>query len=291
MQSRRRTISGPVTGYTDSNNRPNNNQDGDATTRAYMAQPNMETRIVEEAAPLKQAPVRQAPEPRPRSMLSHLDGGVPSLPQEEWSRMDATATLRRPRPPHYSDDERFQLTETSTIRRRPKALATPHGNDAENGLGSSHKRPVSEACGGEGFVEGELRPDDFRRVLKPPVSPKPSLALRKQDPPTPTRRVPLPGPEGQHSPGNLRFPVWLLPCLKPVLDRLPDPVQIPESSPASQLLPGALNTYMAPSLPLIIWSIIPSSTCQMFSLGSLMQIFFLSACIFVLVMASQKRIH
>uniref|UniRef100_A0A3B1IN74 Si:dkeyp-9d4.3 n=1 Tax=Astyanax mexicanus TaxID=7994 RepID=A0A3B1IN74_ASTMX len=200
MQSRRRTISGPVTGYTDSH--PNNTREG-TTSNTYTTQAALEaTRIMEEAAPQQQVPLRQAPEPRPRSMLSHLEGGVPSLPQEEWSRMDATATLRRPRPPHDSDSERFQLTETSTIRRRPKALATPQ-NDIENGPESSRRRPVSEACAGD--VSGsdrELRPDDFRRVLRPPVSPKPSLALRKMDPPTPTRRVPLPGPEGQHSPGN-----------------------------------------------------------------------------------------
>uniref|UniRef100_A0AAR2IUQ9 CASK interacting protein 1 n=1 Tax=Pygocentrus nattereri TaxID=42514 RepID=A0AAR2IUQ9_PYGNA len=222
MQTRRRTISGPVTSYTDT--QLNNTQE---------------------------APMRQAPEPRPRSMLSHLEGGVPSLPQEEWSRMDATATLRRPRPPHDSDGERFQLTETSTIRRRPKALGTPQRKGAENGPESTRRRPVSEACAGEGS-EGELRPDDFRRVLKPPVSPKPSLALKKPDPPTPTRRVPLPGPEGQHSPVEVKKippPVSPKPSPPPTLPKpvKMKPVQTPGSSPAPQpqilTPPSALNTH------------------------------------------------
>uniref|UniRef100_A0A8B9HG47 Si:dkeyp-9d4.3 n=1 Tax=Astyanax mexicanus TaxID=7994 RepID=A0A8B9HG47_ASTMX len=226
MQSRRRTISGPVTGYTDSH--PNNTREG-TTSNTYTTQP------------------------RPRSMLSHLEGGVPSLPQEEWSRMDATATLRRPRPPHDSDSERFQLTETSTIRRRPKALATPQ-KDIENGPESSRRRPVSEACAGD--VSGsdrELRPDDFRRVLRPPVSPKPSLALRKMDPPTPTRRVPLPGPEGQHSPVDGKKvppPVSPKPSPPPTLPKPMKikPVQTPGSSaaPHPQIVttPSGLNTHM-----------------------------------------------
>uniref|UniRef100_A0AAR2IV34 CASK interacting protein 1 n=1 Tax=Pygocentrus nattereri TaxID=42514 RepID=A0AAR2IV34_PYGNA len=174
-------------------------------------------------------------EPRPRSMLSHLEG----------------ATLRRPRPPHDSDGERFQLTETSTIRRRPKALGTPQRKGAENGPESTRRRPVSEACAGEGS-EGELRPDDFRRVLKPPVSPKPSLALKKPDPPTPTRRVPLPGPEGQHSPVEVKKippPVSPKPSPPPTLPKpvKMKPVQTPGSSPAPQpqilTPPSALNTH------------------------------------------------
>lgn len=151
--------------------------------------------------------LKQAPEPRPRSMITHLEGGVSSLPQEEWSRMDATATLRRPRPPHHTDGEHFNLTETSTIKRRPKALAHPQSNGTDgDGPENFRRRPVSEACVGDGGRDEELHHDGFgslpRQILKPPVSPKPAMALRKFDPPTPTRRVPLPGPEGQHSPGN-----------------------------------------------------------------------------------------
>lgn len=138
-------------------------------------------------APCESHPIKQAPEPHPRSMITHLEGVVSSLPQEEWSRMDATATLRRPRPPHYSDSEHFNLTETSTIKRRPKALAPPQSNGTDgDGLENFRRRPVSEACIGDGGREAELQHDSFgslpRQILKPPVSPKPAMALRKFDP-------------------------------------------------------------------------------------------------------------
>lgn len=122
--------------------------------------------------------------------------------------MDATATLRRPRPPHPSHDESFNFTESSTIKRRPKALAPPQSNGTDVGMEDARRRPVSEACAGDGAREEELHADGFgslpRQTHKPPVSPKPAMALRKIDPPTPTRRVPLPGPEGQYSPGNAK---------------------------------------------------------------------------------------
>lgn len=160
------------------------------------------------SAPRKTPATEQAPEPRPRSMIGHLEGGVAYLPQEEWSRMDATATLRRPRPPHPSHDESFNFAESSTIKRRPRALAPPQSNGTDGGgLEDARRRPVSEACAGG--RDEEPYADGFgslpRQIHRPPVSPKPAMALRKIDPPTPTRRVPLPGPDGQHSPGNAEY--------------------------------------------------------------------------------------
>lgn len=195
--SRRRTISE----YYDSQKQPSNDVQEAEMSRA------MHDLAHHGPAPCESHPIKLAPEPRPRSMITHLEGGVSSLPQEEWSRMDATATLRRPRPPHYLDGEHFNLTETSTIKRRPKALAPPQSNGTDgDGPENFRRRPVSEACIGDGGREEELQHDGFgslpRQILKPTVSPKPAMALRKLDPPTPTRRVPLPGPEGQHSPGK-----------------------------------------------------------------------------------------
>ncbi len=195
--SRRRTISE----FYDSHKQPDDDVLEEEMNRV------MQDSAHHRPAPRETQPVKQAPEPRPRSMITHLEAGVSSLPQEEWSRMDATATLRRPRPPHHSDCEHFNLTETSTIKRRPKALAPPQSNGTDgDGPENFWRRPLSEACVGDGGRAEELHHDGFgslpRQILKPPVSPKPAMALRKPDPPTPTRRVPLPGPEGQHSPGN-----------------------------------------------------------------------------------------
>lgn len=142
--------------------------------------------------------MRQTPEPRPRSMLT----------QEEWSRVDATATLRRPRTPHNLGGERFQLIETSTVRRRPKAMVPSQRDDvvANAPDGAIRVRPVSEV---ENVFRESDTCDDFRRALKPPVSPKPALGVRKPEPPTPTRRVPLSGAENQHSTGIANL-AWII---------------------------------------------------------------------------------
>lgn len=138
--------------------------------------------------------MRQTPEPRPRSMLTH----------EEWSRVDATATLRRPRTPHDVGGERFQLTETSTVRRRPKVITPSERDDVVSHLPDVpiRVRPVSEVE--NEYLEADMS-DEFRRSLKPPVSPKPALGLKKPEPPTPTRRVPLPGPENNHATGTFNY--------------------------------------------------------------------------------------
>lgn len=183
IQSRRRTISGPLTDYENPVIQQDGTQQGEVTKSPQIP-----------AEPVETLPVRRTPEPRPRSMLT----------QEEWSRVDATATLRRPRTPHSAVDERFQLTETSTVRRRPKVIAPSERDDvaAHTPDASIRVRPVSEV--GNVYQEGDMS-DEFRRALKPPVSPKPSLGLRRPEPPTPTRRVPLPGPENHHSTGTVKL--------------------------------------------------------------------------------------
>ncbi|XP_062865779.1 caskin-1 [Trichomycterus rosablanca] len=224
MQSRRRTISGPLGDYASSGGQRDGVQEDDVTKHSHAKKEVQDTifRILDEPITTKQArmpPRRQTPEPRPRSTLTH----------EEWSRVDATATLRRPRPPHEPDSERFQLTETSTVRRRPKALAPPQANGATV---IPHARPVLDA---EDSFRERNTGDDFRHVLKPPVSPKPALAHRKLDPPTPTRRVPIPGPESQHSTGETR--------------KVPPPVSPKPSPPPTLPKPIKIKPLQTPSPP------------------------------------------
>ncbi|KAI5616084.1 caskin-1 isoform X1 [Silurus asotus] len=224
IQNRRRTISGPLTDYEN----PVAQQDG--TQQEVTKHPPITDKAVENL------PVRRTPEPRPRSMLT----------QEEWSRVDATATLRRPRPPHDSADERFQLTETSTVRRRPKVIAPSQSDDvAANAPDTTIcVRPVSAVE--NLYREGDMS-DEFRRALKPPVSPKPAVGLRKPEPPTPTRRVPLPGPENHHSTAEIKKvppPVSPKPSPPPTL---PKPIKI-KSLPTHTITPPSdLNTH--PTLP------------------------------------------
>ena len=140
--------------------------------------------------------------------------------------MDATATMkRRPRP----NGSRFTLTESSTVRRRPKSRdKDPEGQlevldpredqttdgqvvPYQNGTGTVKRQPESDVgvaeqspplrrqgsdLGGPGGPEGAPL-----RKPKPPVSPKPVL-VKRNAPPHPTKRVPLPGPGTPGSPGT-----------------------------------------------------------------------------------------
>ncbi|MCI4393501.1 hypothetical protein PGIGA_G00158180 [Pangasianodon gigas] len=221
IQSRRRTISGPISDYENPIAQQDGTQQGEVTKSP---------RITDE--PVEALPVRRTPEPRPRSMLT----------QEEWSRMDATATLRRPRAPHDLGGERFQLTETSTVRRRPKVIApSQRDNVAANAPDAAIcVRPVSEVE--NVYREGDMS-DDFKRALKPPVSPKPALGLRKPEPPTPTRRVPLPGPENQHSTAEVKKvppPVSPKPSPPPTL---PKPIKMKPLPTHTLTPPSDLNTH------------------------------------------------
>ncbi|XP_028977866.1 caskin-1 isoform X2 [Esox lucius] len=237
------------------------------------------------------------PEPRPRSTVV--------IPTAEGLITDGTATInrrRKPRPLHYSDGEKFHLTETDTIRRRPRsrelcndqpddstgnsqpAISTTSINQSASRTSGSlqpsssrktidqaetcrpsfdqlhrgllapqqlnggvdqsqrvvlRRRPVSEA-----EVEAASRREncdwlEVRSPLKPPVSPKPWIAVRRQqpqDPPTPTRRVPLPGPEVDTpvEPRRLPPPVSPKPSPPPTA---PKPTKPSLSSPLSSSSP------------------------------------------------------
>ncbi|KAL1005251.1 hypothetical protein UPYG_G00056670 [Umbra pygmaea] len=279
--SRRRTISGPLTDQIDS-------------------------------CPNSQHPPQQTnlrPEPRPRSTVITATG--------EGLITDGTATInrrRKPRPLHYSDGEKFHLTETDTIRRRPRSRehsndqpedSTPSNNQPEmnttsvyqsaSGISNSRQtnssrksidqsetsmpsidqshrgllgpphlngrvdqsqlvvlKSVSKAEG-EASSHSESCDRPARKPLKPPVSPKPSMAMRRsqQDPPTPTRRVPLPGPEADSPVEQRRLPPPISPkpsppptAPKPTKPSLasplspPSPLPVPES-PLSPCTPGS----------------------------------------------------
>lgn len=123
-------------------------------------------------------------------------------------------------------------TGTETIRRRPHAEHTESvvqsNNNQSDSSPSSHtdssrrngaeaqhnggvvlrRRPVSEVSDRTETSRESCEWMEARKSLKPAVSPKPSsVALRKTqaEPPTPTRRVPIPGPDNAdtaRSPGE-----------------------------------------------------------------------------------------
>ncbi|XP_058142607.1 caskin-1 [Dasypus novemcinctus] len=198
--NRRRTLSGPVTGLL-------------ATARRAPG---------ESAAPADHGPCAEdgAARQRPRGP-TRGEGASEGAP---LARVEASATLKRRIRAKQSQQEsvKFILTESDTVKRRPKAKEREAGPEPppslavyQDGAGPGRRRPASEQA-----APPELPPPpppaepppaepahlppppppdgDARRPAKPPVSPKPVLAQpmpKIQGSPTPaSKRVPLPGP-------------------------------------------------------------------------------------------------
>lgn len=176
-------------------------------------------------------PAQKRPEPRPRSIVVTSTTEI----------ADGTATLRRKARPLVTDSEASanvpttvvtMTTGTDTIRRRPRTsehseIVTQSNNQSDspstqtdsgwkngsepqqNGGVVLRRRPVSEVSDRTEASRESCEWMEARKSLKPPVSPKPStVTLRKTqvDPPTPTRRVPIPGPDNPdaaQSPGEI----------------------------------------------------------------------------------------
>lgn len=180
---------------------------------------------------LPRQPAQPRPEPRPRSTVVSSASEI----------TDGTATLRRKPRPLATDSEApapttvvTMTTGSDTIHRRPRVsehtesviqsnnqLDSPSsetdssrkngGEPQQNGGVVLRRRPVSEVSDRTETNRESCEWMEARKSLKPPVSPKPStVTLRKAqaDPPTPTRRVPIPGPdntETAQSPGEIHL--------------------------------------------------------------------------------------
>uniref|UniRef100_A0A672PTU9 CASK interacting protein 1 n=1 Tax=Sinocyclocheilus grahami TaxID=75366 RepID=A0A672PTU9_SINGR len=165
---------------------------------------------------------------KPRQSKDETEEGLEmsySLPQEDPSPVDATASLKRTvqSTKQQPNGTKFQLTESNTVKRRPKnkdkdteelqdgQMPVPY----ENGTGTIKRRPVSEVTVSEqprpqehpensprrdsADLEGHVTESAPRKSVKPPVSPKPVLAqhMKKQGPPAAiTKKAPFPGPTG-----------------------------------------------------------------------------------------------
>ncbi|XP_061256808.1 caskin-1 isoform X2 [Bos javanicus] len=199
--NRRRTLSGPVTGLL-------------ATARRGSGEPAGPAdhgQLVEEGA------ARQ----RPRGPAKG-EAGAEGPP---LARVEASATLKRRIRAKQSQQEnvKFILTESDTVKRRPKVKEREAGPEPpppplsvyQNGTGTVRRRPASEQAGPPELPPppppAEPPPSDLmhlpplpppdsdaRKLAKPPVSPKPILAQpvpKIQGSPTPaSKKVPLPGP-------------------------------------------------------------------------------------------------
>ncbi|XP_034796830.1 caskin-1 isoform X2 [Pan paniscus] len=195
--NRRRTLSGPVTGLL-------------ATARRGPGESADPGTFVEDGTG------RQ----RPRGP-SKGEAGVEGPP---LAKVEASATLKRRIRAKQNQQEnvKFILTESDTVKRRPKAKEREAGPEPppplsvyHNGTGTVRRRPASEQAGPPELPPppppAEPPPTDLahlpplpppegeaRKPAKPPVSPKPVLTQpvpKLQGSPTPTsKKVPLPGP-------------------------------------------------------------------------------------------------
>lgn len=203
--NRRRTLSGPVTGLL-------------ATARRGPGEP---AGPAEHGHFVEDGTTRQKPRGPAKGEAS---GEGPPL-----ARVEASATLKRRIRAKQSQQEnvKFILTESDTVKRRPKAKEREAGPEPppslsvyQNGTGTVRRRLGSEQAGPLELppppVPTESLPSDLmhlpplpppdsdaRKPAKPPVSPKPVLAQpvpKIQGSPTPaSKKVPLPGPS---SPGR-----------------------------------------------------------------------------------------
>ncbi|XP_041838837.1 caskin-1 isoform X2 [Melanotaenia boesemani] len=197
---------------------------------------------------------QQRPEPRPRSTV------VTSANENA----DGTATLRRqPRPVVKDSDTPTTVvtmtTGSDTIRRRPRtseqtecviqsniqsnSLVSSRKNDGElqqNGGVVLRRRPVSEVSERTDSSIESCEWMEARKSLKPPVSPKPSTVTQRKmqaDPPTPTRRVPIPGPDNAEM------------AQSPEPKRVPPPVSPKPRGPPTAPKPGKATVASATMSP------------------------------------------
>ncbi|XP_069022711.1 caskin-1 isoform X4 [Embiotoca jacksoni] len=208
-------------------------------------------------------PSQQRPEPRPRSTMVTSASEI----------TDGTATLRRKPRPLATDSEApasvattviTMTTGTDTIRRRPRTSehaerviqsnnqsdspSSPtdsswkkEGEPQQNGGVVLRRRPVSEVSDRTETNKETCEWMEARKSLRPPVSPKPStVTLRKTqaDPPTPTRRVPIPGPDNTEM------------AQSPEPKRVPPPVSPKPRGPPTAPKPGkaiVTTATMSPS--------------------------------------------
>ncbi|OXB81862.1 UNVERIFIED_CONTAM: hypothetical protein H355_015059 [Colinus virginianus] len=284
--NRRRTISGPVTGLVAAARRERADSvrsetgadgPGERLRAERGGSPDTIPFAEEGNLTIKQRPRALGParaETGEGLSLAHRHGDL--------AKVEASATLKRRIRARQSqqDSVRFILTESDTVKRRPKAKDKEPALEPtplavyQNGTGTVKRRPASEMSGAEPppTPPPAARPEgpDFtpppaepKKPFKPPVSPKPVLtqpAQKVPGPPVPIpKKMPIPSPG---SPEVKRVhgtppPVSPKPTPPPTAPKPPKPhaaIQsvsagsTPTPSPARQLGAGAKPSSTPPSL-------------------------------------------
>ncbi|CAM9504625.1 unnamed protein product [Bubo scandiacus] len=285
--NRRRTISGPVTGLVAAARRERADS---VRSEAGADGPGERLRVERGGSPdgipfaeEGNLTIKQRPRPLGPARGEVGEGLSPAHRHGDLAKVEASATLKRRIRARQSqqDGVRFVLTESDTVKRRPKAKDKEPALEPaplavyQNGTGTVKRRPASELSGAEPppTPPPAARPDgpDYagppaepKKPFKPPVSPKPVLTQPPQKvpgPPAPIpKKVPIPSPG---SPEVKRVhgtppPVSPKPVPPPTAPKPPKPhaaIQsvsagsTPAPSPARQLgTTGAKPSSTPPSL-------------------------------------------
>ncbi|CAJ0915355.1 unnamed protein product [Ranitomeya imitator] len=196
--NRRRTISGPVTGLVAAARRE----------RQEASRPDS-PRSPSEAIPFAEER-KQTVKHRPRPSRTEQVGSPTAEPAKhaDLASVESSVTLKRrvkARQGHHPGDVKFLLTESDTVKRRPKPRDKDSGGAEplvvyQNGMGTVKRRPVSEmSVGVAGRRDSsELIAQTLERSVKPPVSPKPTIIQPSgKTPSTPTKKTQVTGPGGE----------------------------------------------------------------------------------------------
>ncbi|NXY51733.1 CSKI1 protein, partial [Ceuthmochares aereus] len=219
--NRRRTISGPVTGLVAAARRERaDSLRSEAGTDGPGERLRVERGGSPDGIPFAEEgnlTIKQRPRPLGPARGEAGEGLSPAHRHGDLAKVEASATLKRRIRARQSqqDGVRFVLTESDTVKRRPKAKdKEPTLEPAtlavyQNGTGTVKRRPASELSGAEppptppptGRPDGPdyaPPPAEPKKPFKPPVSPKPVLTHPPQKmpgPPVPVpKKVPIPSP-------------------------------------------------------------------------------------------------
>ncbi|XP_066465524.1 caskin-1 [Tiliqua scincoides] len=286
--NRRRTISGPVTGLVAAARRERSDSIKSETAKDGSA---VERLRVEHSGGSPQGgsgenipfaeegnlTIKQ----RPRQMgvaKAEAGEGLPLAHRHgDLGKVEASATLKRRIRAKQSqqDSVKFILTESDTVKRRPKSKDKEQEpaplSVYQNGTATVKRRPASETGSMDSgpcvvqlerpdYASTQLPPEgESKKPIKPPVSPKPVLPQKVSGPPTPTsKRAPIPGPGSPEvkrvhgtpppvSPKPTPPPTAPKPKVHAALQSV-SASSTPAPSPAKQLVPTIKPSSTPPSL-------------------------------------------
>ncbi|KAM4698601.1 caskin-1 [Rhinophrynus dorsalis] len=241
--NRRRTISGPVTGLVAAARRE----------RVEVSRPPDSPRSPSDGIPFaeeRKQTIKHRPRPA-RTDQADLQTAEPGK-HADLSSVESSVTLKRrvkARQGQLSGDDKvkFLLTESDTVKRRPKTRdkdGVGGGSEPlvvyQNGMGTVKRRPVSDMSVAGG---GATRQDSTEHIaqtpersIKPPVSPKPTIiqaAGKTHTSCTPTAGKKMAGPGGEGKKMGIPPPVSPKPSPPPTAPKPTKPHSVIQSSSAS----------------------------------------------------------